>query len=436
MRRRGTKLFFGWWTVLTSGFLCLWGYGFQAYGFSALFKPISSELGFGRAVTSVAAGIGRFEGGFEAPISGWVTDKFGPRWIVLLGILLFSTGLVLMYGINSLWAFYIVWGIIIGTGANIGLSVPLDTAITNWFVKKRGIALSIKWVLSGLSGVLILPLVAWLITIYDWRITCVIGGLVMGIVGLPLVWFFMKQRRPEYYGLLPDGATTEEAADTKQTIDRGIEYATEVNEIEFTIRQAMRTRAFWILIVAHIAFSLVEPGFYIHGIPFLTDIGFDPVRAAGMLAIYVGASIPARFIAGFITDRVTRGHLRFLYMGAFLLEATGFSVFLLYQTTAMIYLWYILVGFATGINFMLTYLIRARYFGRKAFGSIHGTMMMIITPAGVIAPIYAGWVYDTTSSYLTAFTLYTALLIFAAIILPFAKPPKPPAHITDIHQIA
>jgi len=93
------KVYFGWWTVLTGGLIALWGHGFHTYGFSALFKPISSELGFSRTVTSVAASIGRFEGGIEAPITGLITDRFGPRWIVILGIFCISLGLILMkYG--------------------------------------------------------------------------------------------------------------------------------------------------------------------------------------------------------------------------------------------------------------------------------------------------------------------------------------------------
>ena len=197
-RRRFSKIFFGWWTVLTGGFLALWGHGYHSYGFSALFKPIASELGFSRAVTSVAASIGRLEGGFEAPLSGWVTDRFGPRWIVIFGILIMSASLILMNFIDSLWTFYVVWGVMFGTGFNIAVTLPIDTAISNWFVKKRGAALSIKMVFSGLSGVLVLPLVAWLIATQGWRMTCVIGGLVMGFVGLTLAWFFLKLHRPVY----------------------------------------------------------------------------------------------------------------------------------------------------------------------------------------------------------------------------------------------
>jgi len=434
-RRKFPKIFFGWWTVLASGILTLWGMGYHAYGFSALFKPISSELGFSRTATSVPASIGRLEGGFEAPLSGWITDRFGPRWIVLFGVFLVGVGLILMYYIDSLWAFYAVWGVILGTGINMGLTIPLHTAISNWFVKKRGLALSIFMVFAGLSGVAVLPLIAWLISTQGWRMTCLMGGLVMWLVGLPLAWFFLKQHRPEYYGLLPDGTTVEEkAADTDQMIGRGVEYATEIEEVEFTLRQALRTPAFWLLIAVYTIHALVMPSVQTHTIPLLTDMGIDPLKAAGMMVVMIGASIPARLIGGLLADRVKKSHLRFLIGVAYFLQAIGFAVFLLNQTIAMIYIFFILYGIGQGLGFVIS-IVRARYFGRKAIGSIQGISMMLSTPLGVIGPIFAGFIYDTKGSYIIAFYLFAALLAVSAVLAVFIPSPKPPAQITDVRKI-
>ncbi len=435
-RKRSPKIFFGWWTVLTGGILALWGHGFHTYGFSVLFKPLASELGFNRTVTSVAAGIGRFEGGFEAPVVGWITDRFGPRWVVLAGVFVMGLSLILMYFIDSLWGFYIVWGVMLGTGTNIALTLPMDVAITNWFVKKRGLALSIKWVFSGLSGVLIVLLVAQLLDTQGWRMTCLVGGVVMLLVGLPLVWFFVRQQRPEYYGLLPDGAVVaEETADDSQMIERGVAYADEVEEVEFTLRQATKTAAFWLLIIANTLHSLAGPALTLHCIPFLTDIGIDPFQAAGMLSIRVLASIPSRLIAGLLADRVRKNQLRFIVGGAYLLQGIGTIIFLQNQTLAMIYVWFILYGIGQGMAIALMSPIRARYFGRKAFGSIGGFSRMFMTPMGVAAPIYLGWVFDTTGSYISAFWVIAALLGVAAVFAALIRPPRPPAKITGVRQI-
>ncbi|MFC1943042.1 MFS transporter [Chloroflexota bacterium] len=436
-RRRFPRIFFGWWTVLTSGFLTMWGFGYYRYGISALFKPIASELGFSRAVTSVAASIGRLEGGFEAPLTGWVTDKYGPRWPVLIGVFLVGLGLILMNYVNSLWTYYVVWGVILGTGFNAAVGVPMSTAITNWFVKKRGLAMGIIRVFTGFAGVLVLPLVAWLITIQSWQMTCLIGGVVMLLIGLPLAWFCFKRYRPEYYGLLPDGATAEkQVAGTDQMIDSGVEYAAEVEEVEFTLRQAMRTPAYWLLLVAPTCHMLVGPSINIHLIPFLTDRGIDPLRAAGMMAIMVLAGIPSRFFGGLMADRLRRHHLRFLLGGAYLLEAVGIAIFLLNpESTFLIYVWFIVYGTGMGAANTLGTPVKARYFGRKAFGSISGFSSLFMMPIVIVAPIYAGWVYDTTGSYITVFTLFAVLLAFATVLMSLASPPKPPAQITDVRKI-
>ena len=429
-------IFFGWWTVLAGGILALWGYGYQAYGISALFKPISSELGFSRTATSVAASIGRFEGGFEAPIVGWVTDRFGPRWVVFGGTFVIALALCLMYYINSLWAYYLVWGALLGLGANVALSIPVDTAISNWFVKKRGTALSIKWVFSGLSGVVVLPLIAWMITAQGWRMTCVTGGLVMAVVGLPLAWFCLRQRRPEYYGMLPDGAKTEgDITDLEQWIERGMQYAAEVDEVEFSVKQVFKTRVYWLLVAINGSHSLIGGAINIHTIPFLTDLGIDPLVAAGMMVVMVGSSVPARLLGGLVIDRAKTRQLRFILLGSYMLQFIGLGVFLLFRDLPSIYVWYVVYGVGIGIAYVTNPLLRARYFGRKAFGSIHGVTALILTPFGVVAPVYAGWVYDSTGSYMTAFTMFAGLLVFAMVLIAFAAPPKPPEVIGDVRKI-
>ncbi|MBN1380453.1 MAG: MFS transporter [Deltaproteobacteria bacterium] len=430
------KIFFGWWTVFAGGLLALWGHGFHAYGISALFKPIATELGFNRTLTSVAASIGRLEGGFEGPLAGWITDKFGPKWIVFIGAAVIGVSLVLMSVIQSLWHFYIVWGLLLGTGVNIALAIPLDTAISNWFVKKRGTALSIKWLFSGLSGVLVMPLIAWLITTIGWRKACLTGGIVMLIVGLPLVLLCFRSRRPEYYGMLPDGGTAEgEDLDEEAMIKRGIEYAAETSEIEFTIRQAIVTLPFWLLIAVHAVHGLVAPAINIHCIPFLTDRGIDQTVAAGMMAVMIAASIPGRLFGGYIADRLSTKRLPWSMAFAYFCQSIGIHVFLMFNSVISIYAWFILYGIGMGMALPINTAIRARFFGRKALGTVIGTSMMLITPVGVVAPIYAGWMYDTTGSYQTAFIVFTVLLYISAALLLFLHPPKPPEEITDIRKI-
>lgn len=416
-------IFFGWWMALASGLLCLWGYGYHMYGFSALFKPLSSELGFSRTATSFAASLTRLEGGLEAPLVGYLSDRYGPRTMVLFGVFLVGSGMILMNWVYSLWSFYVVWAVICATGINTSLGMPLDVALTNWFIKKRGTALGIKRVFSGLSGTIGLPVIMWLIVAFGWRTACVVGGVVMLGVGLPLTWFFIKAHRPEHYGLLPDGAAVdkENGEDTSQAMEK---YAIEAGEVDFAPKEALRTRAFWLIVIAYSFHGALYPVMSIHCIPFLTDRGMDPIAAAATMSLYITASIPARFFGGFLVDRVKTSTIRFLLGIVFLMQSGGVAIFLFNQESMVaLYVFFILYGIGMGATMPMTPVMQARYFGRKNFGVIVGFSRAFHMPVGFLGPIAAGWIFDITGSYLTAFVYLAVLLGISGLIIVFAAPP-------------
>ena len=153
-----------------------------------------------------------------------------------------------------------------------------------------------------------------------------------------------------------------------------------------------------------------------------------------MMAMMVFFTIPARFLSGFLTDHIRKDRLQFLLAGAFLFQAVGITAFLLKQTIAMVYVFFILYGFGNGASTPLRLMIGSRYFGRKAFGTILGSILVIESPLGFLAPVYSGWIYDTTGSYITAFILFAALATLSTFLICLARPPKPPAEVTDIRK--
>jgi len=428
------KPYFGWWIVLITGVVSGLGHGFYNYGFSALFKPIASELGFSRAATSVAAGIGRLEGGLDAPITGWLVDRFGPKWVVVFGLSMMSLGLALMSSVSSLWSYYVVWGLITGIGLNVSLTIAVDKTITNWFVHKRGLALGVKFALLGLVGMLVMPLIATLCGSQGWRTTCLIWAAVI-LCATPFVAIFVKQQRPEYYGLLPDGVQPrgDSCLGAGGMVDHGVAYASGFQETEFTLRQAMKTRAYWILVAVYAFQMVIAGGLTVHCIPFLTDMGIPPALAGSMMGTMVFATIPTRFLSGYLADRVKRQYL--LLAGAFALDAIGFAAFILWPTIPTAYLFLILFGLGTGAPTTLILVMQGRYFGRKAFGSIMGTANLFRTPGAILAPVYAGWVFDRTGSYRTAFVTFLGIALSAALLACFIRPPRAPEAKTDIRQI-
>jgi cyanate permease len=419
-----TAIFFGWWTVLVTGIVSGLGLGFYVYGISALFKPIASDLGLSRAATSGGSGVGAMVGYLLAPLIGWTADRFGPRSAIAGGLLTVITGLIMMNFVNSIHGFYLVWGLVIGVGANLGLTIAIDKALANWFVKKIGLAMGVKFALIGLFSALSMPLVSWLITRFGWRMTCLIWAALL-LIGVPFVIALIKNERPEFFGLLPDG----EKNGTHLKMESGVRWAraaadaADLQASEFGLRDALRTGSYWILTLCLFTQSFIMTGFNTHFIPFLTEMNIAPVVAGSMMGIMLFFSIPSRFFGGLFADRVGKDRMKILLALPFAFIILGMAAFLIHPSIETIYLLMFFYGLAHGLPTPLILVSISRYFGRKAFGAICGTAVMCMSPAAFISPVLAGWIFDSTGSYSVAFVVFASISLVVIIALGFLKVP-------------
>jgi cyanate permease len=420
-------IFLGWWSVLFIGIISGLGHGFNTYGISVIFLPISAELGLNRAATSWAPGIGRFEGGVTSPLVGWLADKFGPRWIVISGICIAGCGMILMYFITEVWHYYIAWGALIGLGLNIGLAVAVDKKINDWFIRRRGLAQGIKFALMSIFGIVVIQIMIVIIDSQGWRFACLIWGILM-FASVPLAFWLIKPQRPEYYGMLPDGADVSQGTgkDEEDMITRGVGYASSFEETEYTFKQAIKTVTFWLLTVGLSVHNIVAISFSTHIFPFLKDTGINDATAGGMMSMMIFFTAISRLLGGILADRIPKSRLQLILIGAFLLQFIGIGTFLLYQNVAASYVLLVCHGLSAGILTPLIILSIGRYFGRKAFGLILGTMLACMAPMALIAPVYYGWIHDTTGSYNIAFITALILVALAIASSSFIRAPKPP----------
>lgn len=419
-------IFFGWWTVLASNLMTTLGQSIPAYGYGVFLKPIAEEFGWSRAVIAGAASVGRIEGGIEGPFGGMATDKYGPRIVSFIGNFIAGLGLIMMSRVNSLLSYYLFW-LLTSIGFNLGLGGPLYAAVSQWFVKKRGLALSITKIGFSVGGSIMPLIMTFLLFIYGWRKMFIIIGLFEWAILLPLSWFFIKPHRPEHYGVLPDGEeVTNLGSDTIDLLKAGEDYAKEVGEVEYTASQAYRTKSFWLTVAAFAIRGMVTGTVNMHTIPLLTDMGMDSVAAAAGLGLLVGISLPGRLIAGILCDKIGIERIRYLLVAGFIGIFVSFFILLNAGTNiTMLYAYLIIYG-VLGLAFPASIypIIFGRYFGRKAYSTIDGTRAFITGITGLIAPIYAGWVYDVTGSYRSAFQTLFILTIGAIVVAFFAKPPK------------
>lgn len=432
---KGKAIFPGVWMLIAGGIIDFWGAGIYIYSTGIYLTALTSTFGWTRAQVSLAYSFARLEGGIEGPIAGMGIDKWGPKVMNYIGVTLLGVGFILMYFINSLWMFYVLW-LITSVGFNAGFIHALDTALANWYVKKRGFMIALMRSAVAFSGLTVLPLIAWLINSFGVQIAFFILGIATLAIGIPLTYFFVKPLRPEYYGWLPDGEKIEEAKakDTEAVIQQGIEYAAGHQEVEFTLRQAMKGRIYWIFILLGTFNGMIFPVISIHTIPYLIDIGIDNMVAAAAMGTLVFMTLPGRLIFGWFGDMISLDHLRYMKAFATLIQVIGLFFLIYAQNMSWIWAFLVIFGIGQGGNIALSPPMRGRFWGRKAYATIQGSMQAFTMPVGLIAPVYAGWLFDTTGSYAIAFNLTFVFAILATLFTLLLVLPKPPEVVTSIDQ--
>ncbi len=416
--KRPRSIFYGWWVALASAIIASIGGGFYFYGFTTFLLPISAELNLSRAVTSSVFSVARLEGALEGPIAGWLIDRFGARKLIIVGVLIFSAGYIAMHWMNSLTMFFILYAAVIAIGYQTGF-VHTQYALANkWFVKQRSKATGVVNAAFAIGGAVIVPVLAWLIIHYGWRIAFVIAGVITLLVSLPLC--LLIRNLPEEKGLLPDGdeAKTKEATETLNS-------ATE--EVSFTVKEALRTRSFWILALAFTLRTFIIGAIWVHMVPLLVFKGFDEQGAANAISILLVCSIPARLIFGWLGDIYPK---RYLLMLCCFIETGALVILLTAQNIWQVYLFVIVFALGYGVA-PLHIAIVGDYFGRRNFATIRGTLTLIFAVGTITGPIYAGHIYDVTNSYQIAFITFIVAYFLTAVTFFFARRPKLPVRATS-----
>lgn len=405
------KMFYGWWIVGASFLIAMSLGGVVAYGFTAFFEPISAEMGWSYTQISLAASLRGLEMSFLAPIVGMLADRWGPRRLIIAGVLTTATGLALLSVTTSLVMFYGAFALL-AIGMSACSFTVLMTAIANWFHKKIGIASGIAICGFGFSGLLVLVIV-WLIEVYEWRMALDILALGLIVVGLPLSLLF--RRTPEQYGLSPDGepedlTTYRDGLDAPQALGVGVKTKT-----------ALKSGIFWRLAMAFMYHLMAVGAVVTHVMPYLSSVGISR-SISGLVATAIPlASIPGRLGLGWLGDRFDR---RLVAAGGFAMMGCGMFFFGCTSATSI----WMLVPFLTlfsigygGINPARASLIR-EYFGRPTFGAILGLVVGISGIGGIIGPTLAGWSYDYWGSYQVIWFLMAGLAVVPMVLVLTISP--------------
>jgi len=420
LKRR--KIFYGWWIVLASAILNFCAGGTFFYGFTAFFNPIRDTFRWTAAVTSIAFVFQRLEMGALGPLAGFLVDRVGPRKLAFSGWGLVGLGFFLMSRIDSLWAFYGAF-LVIATGLSFGSFVVLNTAVANWFVKKRSRALALIYVGFGASGVLV-PLLALSISQFGWRETLTFAGLALCVIGIPLT--LLLRHKPSQYGYLPDGDTPA-VDEVTNALNRPSSSKIEKQDLEppatgYTAREALKTRAFWLLSFAFFFQHIGTSAVMVHIIPYLESVEVPTAIAATAVTGMTLCSLIGRFGFGFLGDFANK---RYLVAIALILQAIGLFIFSFITADRAWLIVPSLLIYAPGYGgpIPLRPALQADYFGTRSFGTIMGLMSLITMLGGIGSPVLAGWFFDVTGSYHLAWQLFALVTVPAIPLMLLAKPP-------------
>ena len=401
-------IFYGWWIVAGGSVLTALGAGLNFYGFSAFFLPLSVEFGWSRSALSGVFALARLEGGFLGPIEGFLIDKYGPRKMMFIGIPLMGLGFVLLAGVNSLLALYLVYIFTITLGSSLGTFAPATAAVANWFFRKRGRALGFVMSGVGIGGALLLPVLGWWISVHGWRSAAIASGVLILTVGLPLA--MVMRHRPEDYGLLPDGSG---AANTVPGASHGTSRPRPVSGPEIGGLQSLKTTQFWFLGASLSLRAIVTTGFTIHFVAMMVDRGFTFVVASSLLGAVALVSLLGRIGISWLGDFVDK---RYLLAGTLGVTSLTMLAMTQVETQPLLIGALALYAVAYGGSIVLPVSLQADYFGRKSFATIRGLMSTVQTVGTLIGPVFAGVVFDLTGDYLLAFAGF-AVAGFVAMLL-------------------
>ena len=411
---RTRRPFYGWWisSVAASMFAiqtAAWGATFGAY-----MLQVQDEFGWSKLAISSAFSVSHLASGLIAPGQGWVIDRFGSRFVMRIGIVLLGGGFVMLSMVNNFWLFYSIV-LVLGLGMNLAGWVTLNTAVANWFIRKRSLALGLSSTGIGIGG-LLAPLITWSLVAHGWRPTAFWTGIAVMLISIPLSQ--LLRQRPQDMGLLPDGATARLEGEVSRSLPKA------VSTVDFTVREAMRDRSFWLVSVGH-GMALVSVfAVMVHLVPLLVEThDWSETSAQAMFALVAISSLVGQVSGGVLGDRFSKARISAVcmlghFIALIMMAVAGGGLVIAFAA--------VLHGLSWGVRGPLMMAIRADFYGMRNFGTIMGYSSVLVMVGPLLGPALAGGLNDHFSRYTEAFAVVGVLTGVSSIFFMLArKPPMP-----------
>ena len=384
--------------------------GFYGRGFTVYFLSLARDLNLSHASTSLVFGLSALEGGIQSPITGFFIDRWGPRIMMIIGVVLAGIGFLLLPLANTFAVFLLIFIGVISLGANSGFHNCSAAIVIRWFVRNRGTAFGVISMGIAIGASLLTPVVAFMVINYGWRVASAVSGVILLVVGVPLA--SMVRNSPEELGQAPDGDFEPREMKLKRP-----------SRADFGVREAVRTWSYWLLSVGVTLRISAGAGVIVHIVPLMVWKGMGEGTGAVVIASGSVAGIATRFLMGWLGDRWSKRKL----VVAAMLAGAGSLVFLLYSPGKLP----LMIAFGVALSITegaagLTWAMIGDYFGRASYATLRGGINTMVGLGALAAPVAAGKVFDVTQSYYWVLLPSSAIYVLAAAIFVVLRSPRPP----------
>lgn len=378
--------------IVATAFMSLFALiGIAYYGLPFFYDFMTKEYGWSRAVVTSGNAVGKLlVGPLFGFIAGWLIDRYGPRWLMILGSLLMGISLVGLSFSGSLPMFYLFW-IFNALGYVFGGPLPCQVLVSRWFDKNRGKAMGIAYLGVGTGGALVPLISAGLEKELGWHLALAALGILIVLIALPMAWF-IKEPKLKVEGKTP-----------AQTM--------------VPIRNILRNPYFYLLAIGSMSCMGAVGGISQHIKYYLNDINLSQSGAAQVMSLVLLFSLVGRVLMGWLSDII---HRKYVMILIYSLVGISIPLLLFPDFSGRIYLFSVLFGIGLGGNYMIIPLMAADLFGVRALGRTMGIILVADGVAESVFPMLVGALYnDATKSYAIGFTLLICLAITGAIIVSF-----------------
>ncbi len=366
------------------------------FSYGLFFKALEEEYGWSRTLLSSCSSLAFFMMGVLASFGGHLSDRYGPRLVLAVAGVFCGLGYALLAHVTAAWQLFVVFGVFIAIGMATHDVATLST-VARQFQRRRGLMTGVVKVGTALGQITIPLLAAFLMALYDWRLTLTIlgyGAVVVLVCGAALM------KSPAASGEAGGG----------------------VSEPGIHLKDVRRNRIFWMICAIQFSHFTTLTTVPLHIVVHGMDLGMTSTLAASLLSVMGAASIAGRLTVGGFADRI--GGKRALIL-CFVPLITGLLSFLFIGTPSLLFGAAAIYGFAHGGLFTVISPTIAEYFGLKSLGAIFGVVVFFGTIGGAIGPIMAGAIFDLTNSYFYAFLTLAGLAALGLILvlrLPASNP--------------